>query len=88
MRQVLDGTEPILLVSHDAEDNGWQFIGISSASISDVKLVCLEAITRLDPTVLEVADLLSSGWQAIRERVGGSWTRRQRPADSDDEPIL
>lgn len=87
MRQVLDGTEPILFVSHDAEDHGWQFIGISDASVSDAKLVCLEEITRLDPTVLEVADL-PSGWQAIRERVGGSWTRRQRPADSDDEMIL
>ncbi|WP_181016149.1 hypothetical protein [Pseudanabaena sp. BC1403] len=87
MRQVLDGTEPILLVSHDAEDHGWQFIGISDASVSDAKLVCLEEITRLDPTVLEVADL-PSGWLAIRERVGGSWTRRQRPADSDDETIL
>ena len=59
MRQVMviDGSEPILLVSHDAEDHGWQFIGTSDASMADAKLVCLEHIVRLDPTVLEVADL-------------------------------
>jgi hypothetical protein len=78
MRQVLDGSEPILLVSHDAEDHGWQFIGTSDASMADAKLVCLEEIARLDPTVLEVADL-PPGWQAIRNAVGGAWTRREHP---------
>ena len=84
MRQVLDGTEPILLVSHDADDHGWQFIGTSDASAADGKVVCLEHIVRLDPTVLEVADL-PPGWQAVRERVGGAWMRRERPPDSDEE---
>jgi hypothetical protein len=44
----------------------------------------LEEIVKRDPTVLDVADL-PPGWQAVRERVGGAWTRRQRPEDSDDE---
>jgi len=80
MRQVLDGSEPILLVSHDADDHGWQFIGTSNASVEEARVVSLEEIVKLDPTVLEVADL-PSGWQAVRERVGGPWTRRQRPND-------
>ena len=84
MRQVLDRSEPILLVSHDEDDHGWQFIGTSDASVADAKLICLEDIVRLDPTVLEVADL-PPGWQAIRTKVGGTWTRRQRPPDSDNE---
>jgi hypothetical protein len=74
MRQVLDGSEPILLVSHDADDHGWQFIGTSDASVKDGRVVCLEEIVKLDPTVLEVADL-PPGWQAIREEVGGAWTK-------------
>lgn len=78
MRQVLEGLEPILLVSHDADDEGWQFIGITSANVDDGRAVCLEEIVRLDPSVVEVADL-APGWQAVRERVGGRWTRRQRP---------
>jgi hypothetical protein len=84
MRQVLEGSEPILLVSHDADDHGWQFIGTSDASMADAKLVCLEEIVRLDPTVLEVADL-QPGWQAIRDAVGGAWTRRGHPPIPQDE---
>ena len=84
MRQVLDGSEPILLVSHDADDHGWQFIGTSDASAADAKLVALEEIVEIDPTVLEVADL-PPGWQAVRERVGGAWTRREHSPVPEDE---
>ena len=84
MRQVLDGSEPILLVSHDEDDHAWQFIGTSDASVEDAKLVCLEEIVRLDPTVLEVADL-PPGWQAFRDRVGGEWTRQKHPTTAEDE---
>jgi hypothetical protein len=84
MRQVLEGSEPILLVGHDADDHGWQFIGTSDASIADGRVVCLEHIVSLDPSVLEVADL-PPGWQAVRKRVGGRWKRRRRPADGDEE---
>jgi len=84
MRQVLDGSEPILLVSHDADDHAWQFIGTSDASVVDSKVVGLEEIVQLDPTVLEVADL-EPGWQALRDFVGGPWTRRQHPPVLEDE---
>jgi hypothetical protein len=84
MRQVLDGSEPILLVAHDADDHAGQFIGISDASLADARIVGLEEIVQLDPTVLEVADL-PPGWQAVRDEVGGEWTRRQRPEDLDDD---
>jgi hypothetical protein len=84
MRQILDGSEPILLVSHDEDDHGWQFIGTSDASMVDAKLVCLDHIVRLDPTVLEVADL-QPGWQAIREFVGGPWLRRPHPPIPEEE---
>lgn len=83
MRQVLDGSEPILLVSHDEDDHAWQFIGTSDASVEDAKLVCLEDIVRLDPTVLEVADL-PPGWQAFRDQVGGEWTRQKESTVEDD----
>ena len=84
MRQILEGTEPILLVSHDADDHGWQFIGTTDASVEDGRVVCLKNMVELDSTILEVADL-PTGWQAVRERVGGQWHRRPRPEDSDDK---
>jgi Uncharacterized protein conserved in bacteria (DUF2314) len=83
MRQVLDGSEPILLVSHDIEDHGWQFIGFSPADTADGRLVCLETFLRLDPTVLEVADL-PPGWRATRTKIGGPWKREFSPPDPED----
>jgi hypothetical protein len=84
MRQVLEGIEPILLVSHDADDHGWQFIGITHAYVADGRVVCLEEIVRLDPTVAEVADL-QPGWQALRDDIGAPWTRRPAPDSKDDD---
>ena len=74
MRQVLDGSEPILSVSHDEDDHAWQFIGRSDAVEADARIVSLEEIVQHDPTVLEVADL-PPGWRAVRDKVGGSWKR-------------
>jgi hypothetical protein len=84
MRQILEGSEPILFVSHDADDHGWQFIGSSDASDADSRVVSLETIVKHDPTVLEVADL-PPGWRAIRAKIGDSWRRELCPSDSDDE---
>ncbi len=84
MRQVLDREEPILLVSHDEDDHGWQFIGSSDFLVEDGRVVCLEHVVNHDPSVLEVADL-QPGSHAIREYVGGPWTRYESPSDSDDD---
>lgn len=84
MRQVMDGSEPIVLVTHDAEDHGWQFIGRTHASMADAMLVSLEEIVQLDPTLLDVADL-PPGWQALRDEVGGPWTRRKQPLVPENE---
>ena len=75
-RQILDGLEPIVLVSHDADDHGWQFIGSSGALMADARVVALEEIVEVDPTVLDVADL-PPGCQATRETVGSHWSRHQ-----------
>jgi len=85
MRQVLEQSEPILLVSHDAEDHGWQFIGTTDAAMEDAKVVCLEEVVRLDPTVLEVANL-PPGWKAIRAKAGGTWTRMINPSGPEIDP--
>ncbi len=81
MRQVLEGEEPILLVSHDEDDHGWQFIGSTDANVADGRVVCLEEMARLDGSVLEVADL-PPGWQALREGPGAAWQRRRHPSDA------
>ncbi len=81
MRQVLEGLEPVLLVSHDADDHGWQFIGSSDATVQDGRIVCLAEIVKLDPSVLEVAGL-PPGWQAVRDGKGCPWRRRPRRSEN------
>ena len=80
MRQVLSGEEPILLVSHDADDHGWQFIGSTDANVPDGKVICLESAVRLDPSILLVADL-PPGWQAVRNDRNEPWRRRPHPEE-------
>ena len=70
---VLEGA-PILLVSHDADDGGWQFLCGTTNDPVDGRIVHLEEIAAMDPTVTEVADI-PLGWIAFRSTVGGEWTR-------------
>jgi hypothetical protein len=74
VRQIVDGGEPILLVAHDAEDGGWQFLTGGPISMSDAMLVSLAEIVRRDPSVVELADL-PLGWEASRMALGASWER-------------
>lgn len=83
MRQILSGEESILLVSHDEDDHGWQFIGSTDANIADGRVVGLEEMVELDPSILLVADL-PPGWHALRNSKGEAWQRRKRPADSEE----
>jgi hypothetical protein len=52
--------------------------------MADARLVALEEIVEIDSTVLDVADL-PPGWQAIRTRVGGAWTRQEHPPTTEEE---
>lgn len=71
--RVLAGS-PIVMVSHDANDGGWQFLCGTTNDPADGRIVHLEEIVAMDPTVAEVADL-PLGWVAFRASVGGEWTR-------------
>jgi hypothetical protein len=64
----------ILMVSHDADDGGWQFLCGTTNDPADGRIVHLEEIVARDPSVTEVADL-PLGWVAFRSVVGGNWTR-------------
>lgn len=76
---VFDGA-PILHVTHDEDDHGWQFLGWEDADVSQGAVVRLEEIVKLDPSVLEVADL-PPGWRAWRKSKSSPWTRERWPAD-------
>ena len=80
----MNRSEPIVLVSHEADDHSWQFVGASGFSMADALLVSLESIVKVDPTVLEIADL-PPGWQALRDAIGKAWNRREHPPIPEEE---
>ena len=74
---VFDGA-PILLVFHDEDDHGWQFLDERAFEMSNAALVALEEIVKHDPSVLEIADM-PPGWKAWRDSASSPWHRA--PAD-------
>ena len=75
MRQVVHGGAPVLLVSHDADDGGWQFLSGGTFEVADGLLVSLRSMVERDPGLAELADL-ALGWEARREQAGSAWVRR------------
>lgn len=55
-RHILDNNEPITYISHD-EDGMWQFLCEKEHTMDDAKVVALEEVYALDPTIGEVADM-------------------------------
>jgi hypothetical protein len=75
VRQIIQGSQPILLVSHDADDGTWQFLPGGPVRMADGVLVRLQTLLRLDPSISELADL-PLGWTAERSAVGQPWRRQ------------
>ncbi len=71
--RVVNG-EPILLVTHDAADGGWQFLCGSTDQAVEVRALELGEVVRLDPSLRALADL-PVGWRAWRSTVTDPWHR-------------
>ena len=72
---MLDGSRPILLVTHDAA-GGWQFLCGTTTEPHDAKVIALKEAVRIHSSVRAVADL-PTGWQATREPIGAPWVRSE-----------
>lgn len=70
-KQVLEG-EPILYVYHN-EDGDWQFHSLENPNIDDARLVSLEEITIIDPSVNTIF-FLQYGWKAWRNTIKDAWS--------------
>jgi len=73
-RPVMERKEPIVLVTHDVDDEAWQFIGASAETKENAALIALSEAVELDPSVLQLADL-PVGWRAVRYSPQDSWKR-------------
>jgi hypothetical protein len=83
-REVMDREEPILLVSHDADDHGWQFIGSTDGTAGNGRIILLSEAVALDSSVFQLADL-PVGWHAWRDSPEDPWIRE---ADTDVTPTI
>lgn len=75
--QFLNG-KPILHVYHD-ENGDWQFHTEHEPNLSESKLMCLEEVINIDPTLNEVY-FLNYGESASRDNIGGDW--KIKPSNS------
>ena len=76
LRKIIFDGDPILYVSHDADDHGWQFLGLEAVEPKNAVVVSLEEVVRIDESILEVADL-PVGWCAWRESKTAPWRRSE-----------
>ena len=82
-KQVFEG-DPILYVYHN-EDGDWQFHTGLEPEIADSKLVCLEEITKLDPSINEIYHL-QYGWSAWRSSRFDEWQYAEDEFTSNTGP--
>ena len=51
LREIIEDGGPILYVSHDLDDHGWQFLNLGEFKTENAMLVALSSIVEIDPTV-------------------------------------
>ena len=78
VRSILEG-DPILYVSHDLDDDGWQFLDGRPADTAAGRVIGMREVLRVDPTLRSIADL-PSGWIAWRKSRSDPWVREPHRA--------
>lgn len=73
-----------MLVSHDEDDHGWQFLDGESSEVEHLALVCLSEILAVDPMMAELASL-EPGWQAVRSSPEADWLIEKSPLEPEEE---
>jgi len=83
-RSIIDGSRPILHVSHDEDDHGWQFLDGISEELDDLVIVCLSHILEIDPTMADLA-FLEPGYHAMRDSQTAKWSIAKTPSEPENE---
>ena len=79
VRQIVQEAHPILRVSHDSDDGGWQFLEWETPNEEDAMVVSFSSMVVRDPSLKDLADL-PLGWHALRRSPNDPWYRQQMPA--------
>ena len=73
---VMDEGAPVLFVTHDADDGGWQFLCGREHDIEDAIVIGMGHIIDMDPTLNGLHDM-PEGYGASRESLGAQWASFQ-----------
>src|SRR5271166_5870403 len=88
LERILRGDSSLVLVTHDAEDGGWQFLDGEHVFEEDGAIVLLGEMVQFDPSLLELAHL-PPGWYAWRAAPDRPWQRAQdEPSGTTDPPPI
>ena len=69
---ILDEKQPILYVSHDADDGCWQLLCSKEHDVEDSRIVALEEIFEMDKSIKKIANL-NYGKKAYRKDKNDKW---------------
>jgi hypothetical protein len=71
---VLKKERPILYVSHDEDDESWQFLcGLDDHTQANIKIVSLKNATELDSTINDLYEM-PVGYEAERRTINDKWS--------------
>ncbi len=87
LKRIVRGESPVLRATHDEDDGGWQFLDGGEVAVEEASLVSLRQMARIDPGILELADL-PLGWVAERVGPGEPWQRTPAETEEDRERKL
>ena len=73
-KQVLEDAQPVLLVIHYGDDCSWAFLCDTTEEEDDSRMVTMEEMIKLDPSLEAIADL-PPGWIAYRDFIGDEWDK-------------
>jgi predicted adenylyl cyclase CyaB len=86
LERILRGDSAVLLVTHDSDDGGWQFLDGEHVFEEDGTTVLLGEMVQFDPSLLEFADL-PVGWYAWRDAPDQAWRRAQGEPTETTSPV-
>ena len=85
LRQIVRDGAPVLRVSHDLDDHGWQFLdGSGPVTEANAMLVAFSEVVESDLTLYSLSDL-PPGWVAWRQSRSEPWKRK--PSDRGEHDL-
>lgn len=82
LTRILTGESSICLVTHDDDDESWQFLDGEHAFEHAAAVVGLGEMLEFDPTLAVLADL-PLGWYAWRASTDADWQRAEGEPPAD-----